>query len=161
VSATRASLKPFLLWTLQGLFLLRVLGQVYVGLYTPAWLPSWPEWYSGLLPYPLLLPAQLLLLMWMTVISCDNTRAAGRFYVESARAQRRLRWAAALYAGVMALRYGLTMALAPEMRWLHGTIPIGFHFVLAGYLWVLALPTQPAGTPGNARDPPTKVSSGT
>jgi hypothetical protein len=138
------SLKPALLWTLQGLFLLRVLGQVYVGLYAPAWLPPWPEWYSGLLPYPLLLPAQILLLLWMTMVSYDNTRQAGRFYVESARVRQRLRWIAALYAGVMALRYVLTMAFAPEMRWLHGTIPIAFHFVLAGYIAALTLPTRQA-----------------
>lgn len=139
MSGTLASLKPFLLWTLQGLFLLRVLGQVYVGLYTPSWLPPWSEWYSGLLPYPWLLPAQVLLLMWMTVISSDNTRAAGRFCVESDRMRRRLRWIAAVYAAVMALRYALTMALAPEMRWLHGTIPIAFHFVLAGYIAALTV----------------------
>ena len=145
MSAPLASFKPLLLWTLQGLFLLRVLGQVYVGLYAPEWLPPWPEWYSGLLPYPLLLPAQLLLLMWMTVISCDNTRAAGRFCVESARVRRRLRWVAALYAAVMAVRYVVTMALAPEMRWLHGTIPIAFHWVLAGYVAALTLPTRARG----------------
>jgi hypothetical protein len=136
------SAKAFLLWTLQSLFLLRVLGQVYVGLYAPAWLPSWPEWYSGLLPYPLLLPAQILLLMGMTVISYDNTRGAGRFHVESDRVRRRLRWIAAIYAAIMALRYVLTMALAPEMRWLHGTIPIAFHFVLAGYIASLTLPDR-------------------
>jgi hypothetical protein len=142
VSAAAGNLKPFLLWTLQGLFVMRVLGQVYVGLYHPAWLPPWPEWYSGLLPYPLLLPAQLLLLMWMTVLSYDSTRRAGRFCVESDRAKRRLRWIAALYAGIMLVRYVLTMALVPEMRWFHGTIPIAFHFVLAAYIAALTLPTK-------------------
>jgi cyanate permease len=136
------NLKPCLLWTLQGLFLLRVLGQVYVGLYAPESLPPWREWYSGLLPYPLLLPAQMLLLMWMSVVSYDNTRQSGRFHVESAPVRRRLRWIAALYAGVMALRYVLTMAFAPEMRWVHGTIPIAFHFVLAGYVAALTLRTR-------------------
>ncbi|MCI0435991.1 MAG: hypothetical protein L0271_20480, partial [Gemmatimonadetes bacterium] len=91
---------------------------------------------------PLLLPAQLLLLMWMTLVSYDNSRGAGRFHVESARVRRRLRWIAALYAGVMLLRYVATMAFAPEMRWFHGTIPIAFHFVLAGYIAALALPTK-------------------
>lgn len=151
MTAWLARLHPLILWSLQALFLLRVLGQVHVGLYAPDWLPPWREWYSGLLPYPLLLPAQLLLLMWMTVISYDNTRKAGRFYVESARVRRRLRWLAALYAGVMALRYALTMALAPEMRWLHGTIPIAFHFVLAAYIAALTIPSRvsrPSDPPG-------------
>lgn len=147
MSVRSARLKPVILWVLQGLFLLRVLGQVYVGLYAPAWLPPWPEWYSGLLPYPLLLPAQVLLLMWMTMISYDNTRGAGRFCVESARVRRRLRWFAVLYAAVMAVRYVLTMALAPEMRWLHGTIPIVFHWVLASYIAALTLPARPGAGP--------------
>jgi len=128
-----------LLWTLLGLFSLRVLGQVYVGLYSPGWLPPWPEWYSGLLPYPLLLPAQILLLMWMALITYDNSRRNGTFWVESDVVKRRLRWIAAIYAGVMLLRYVLTMALKPEMRWLHGTIPIAFHWLLAAYIATLTL----------------------
>lgn len=134
MSGATLRLRAGLLWTFQGLFLLRVLGQVYVGLYSPEWLPAWNEWYSGLLPYPLLLPAQLALLMWMTAISYDNSRGAGRLHVESARAKRRLRWIAAIYAGIMLVRYIAVMALKPEMRWFHGTIPIFFHWILAAYL---------------------------
>lgn len=138
---TRALVRwqPLLLWILQGLFALRVLGQIYVGIYAPGWLPRWPEWYSGLLPYPLLLPTQLLLLMWMTTVSYDNSRKSGAFYVESPIVKRRLRWFAVLYAGVMLLRYVLTMALNPELRWLHGAIPIVFHLVLASYIALLTL----------------------
>ncbi len=132
-------LRSVLLWTLLALFLSRVLGQIYVGLYSPAALPPWPEWYSGLLPYPLLLPAQMLLLMWMAVISYDNSRGAGVFLVESMVLSRRLRWIAAIYFGAMVLRYILTMTLKPEMRWFHGTIPIAFHCVLAGFIAALTL----------------------
>ena len=52
------------LTALQTLFLGRVLGQILVILTVPAWLPSPEHWYSGLLPYPVLLPAQILLLMF-------------------------------------------------------------------------------------------------
>ncbi len=128
-----------LLWTLLGLFMLRVLGQVYVGLYSPEWLPPWSEWYSGLLPYPLLLPVQILLLMWLAVVTCDNSRCIGTFWVETNVVKHRLRWLAAVYAGVMLLRYVLTMALEPEMRWFHGTIPIAFHWVLAAYIVTLTV----------------------
>jgi hypothetical protein len=41
----------------------------------------------------------------------------------------------AIYAGAMTLRYVLTMIYRPEMRWLGGTIPIFFHFVLAAFLF--------------------------
>lgn len=42
-----------------------------------------------------------------------------------------------IYAGAMALRYVLTMIFRPEMRWLGDAIPIFFHFVLAGFIFVL------------------------
>ncbi|MDH4023134.1 MAG: hypothetical protein OEW88_04620 [Gammaproteobacteria bacterium] len=132
-----------LLWLLQLLFVGRVLGQVYVGIYAPAWLPPWPEWYSGLLPYPWLLLSQILIIMLMTATSYDFTRGAGALLVESARARRLLRYVSALYAGAMLVRYAVTMVVAPEMRWLHGAIPIAFHLVLAAYI---ALLTVPAGT---------------
>jgi len=43
----------------------------------------------------------------------------------------------AAYAGLMVLRYILTMMLHPEMRWFGDIIPIIFHFVLAGFIFVL------------------------
>jgi hypothetical protein len=127
------------LWVLLGLFVLRVAGQLVVGLFAPAWLPAWHEWYSGLLPYPFLLPAQVLLIAWMVVVNHQNAMGQGRFSVESVRARRWLRSLAALYAGAMLVRYVLTMTLRPEMRWLHGTIPIVFHCVLAAYLALLSM----------------------
>lgn len=131
------SARDALLWILLALFALRVAGQVVVGLFAPDWLPPWNEWYSGLLPYPILLPVQLLLIAWMAVVTWQNMHGRGRFFVESDRARRRLRWFAALYASAMLVRYILTMTLKPEMRWLHGTLPIFFHFVLAAYIALL------------------------
>jgi len=131
-----------LLWTLQGLFGLRVLGQVYAGLYAPHWLPSMPEWYSGIVPYPVLLPAQIVLLMFMTIVSYDNSRQAGRFCVSRPTTRRRLAALSLVYALVMVARYGLTMYLVPEARWSRGVIPIGFHFVLAAYVFVLSRPSH-------------------
>ena len=132
-----------LVWLLQGLFALRVLGQIYVGLYQPSWLPGWDEWYSGLMPYPWLLPTQLVMLMAMTALSYDYARGSGRLLIESVRVRRVVRVFSYLYAGAMALRYVLTMWLAPEMRWLHGTIPIVFHLVLAAYLYLLTVAPTP------------------
>jgi len=43
----------------------------------------------------------------------------------------------AVYAAAMVLRYVLTMTLHPEKRWFGDTIPITFHFVLAGFIYVL------------------------
>ena len=134
-----------LLWILLAAFASRVLGQVYVGLYAPDWLPTWEEWYSGLLPYPALLPVQILMLMAMAVVNTDYSRGCGRFIVESDTLRRGLRIVAAIYAAVMILRYGLTMILRPELRWFGGTIPIFFHWVLAGYIWTLTVPARTSG----------------
>jgi hypothetical protein len=65
------------LWTCTGLFLLRVLGQLEVVLVAPTWLPTMEQWFSGLLPYPLLLPAQVLILMLMTGLTVNEMRRAG------------------------------------------------------------------------------------
>jgi hypothetical protein len=40
-----------------------------------------------------------------------------------------------IYAARMVLRYVLTLTYRPEMRWFGGTLPIPFHFVLAGFLY--------------------------
>ena len=60
-----------LMWVCVVLFMFRVLGQVYVALYAPRWLPPMREWYSGLLPYYLLLPAQLLIFALMAIVAYD------------------------------------------------------------------------------------------
>ncbi len=128
------------LWILTALFLARVFAQVMVGIYGPRYLPPWIEWYSGLLPYPWLFLAQLILLMFMAVVNVDNVRRMGRFHVVSAVARRRLRGFVCAYAGFMLLRYAIHMAQVPEARWFGDTIPIVFHLVLAAWLLVLALP---------------------
>jgi len=127
------------LWTLEGLFFLRVLGQALVALLHVAWLPSMKEWMSGLLPYPGLLASQIAILIFQTKVGVDFTRGRGFFAAPRPRAGRFLFGFSLVYAGAMAIRYGVTMALHPERRWLGtGTIPIIFHFVLAGWLFTLA-----------------------
>ena len=129
---------------LQTMFLARVLGQVLVVLIEPRWLPSPEHWYSGLLPYHVLLPAQILLLMFMSLVTYDAIRGEGRLHVESGGARTTLRNLAKVYVGVMILRYVLTMTFAPELRWFGHTIPIFFHFVLAAYLYTLGSPAHEA-----------------
>jgi hypothetical protein len=125
------------LCALQFAFFLRVLGQALVAFFHMDFLPPMTQWYSGLLPYPILLPVQVLILLLQTKINWDIWRASGFF------ARRRLWAGKALYSFsfvyfvAMLLRYVLTMYLYPERRWFNGTIPIFFHFVLAAYLFVL------------------------
>ena len=122
-----------LLWTCLGLFLLRVLAQLYVAIYSVAWLPPMKAWYSGLIPYPLLFPLQILVLMAMTVFSCDNTRKVGCFYVTQPKIKSRLKIISLAYFLVMVARYILQTVFHLQ----DGSLPIFFHWILAAYIYLL------------------------
>lgn len=125
------------MWLCLVLFCGRVIGQVFVGIYAPAWLPPWREWYSGVLPYPALFPVQITLIMGMSVVAAGAVRGRGKL---GRIGRRRLAAAGWAYVAAMLARYVLAMSLHPERRWLGGTIPIVFHLVLAGFvlLWARA-----------------------
>lgn len=119
------------------LFFLRVLGQALVAFLSVTWLPAMGQWYSGVIPYPSLLAIQLVMLLFMMKISMDIARGAGMFALKRPSWSRFMVRCSAIYAGAMVLRYAITMIFRPEMRWLGDTIPIFFHFVLAGFIFVL------------------------
>lgn len=125
------------LWFLLFLFILRVVGQVLVVAFAPPWLPPMEQWYSALLPYPVLLPLQIALIVLMAKICRDVTAGNGYFAFGSARVGRRLIGLSVIYFAVMIARYAIHMTLHPEARWLGGTIPIIFHFVLATFVLLL------------------------
>ena len=113
-------------------------GQALVAFAGVTFLPPMSEWYSGLLPYPLLLPAQVAILGAQAKISLDFARGRGGVVTQRPRLGRVLVPVAVLYFAAMVARYVLTMAWYPERRWLGtGTIPVVFHWVLAAYLFVL------------------------
>lgn len=121
------------LWACIGLFLLRVLGQIEVVLIAPAWLPTMEQWYSGLLPYPLLLPAQILILMLMTGLTVYETRRA-----HLAPDREWLRVVSLLYFAVMLSRLGIQLLRGADDVIAAGGIPVAFHWVLALFLLVLS-----------------------
>jgi len=126
-----------LLALLTMLFALRVLGQALVAFVDVTWLPVMEQWFSGLIPYPMLLIIQLLMLMLMVKITGEIWRGKGTFAIPRPHWSQFLMKFSAVYAGAMVLRYVLTMILHPEMRWLGDVIPVIFHFVLAGFIFVL------------------------
>ncbi len=125
-----------LLAFLTVLFSLRVLGQALVVFAAVDWLPASEHWFSGLIPYPILLVTQIIMLAGMVKISGDISRGEGFFAATRRKWSRLLIGFSALYAGLMIARYILTMIFRPEMRWLGDVIPICFHFVLAGFIYV-------------------------
>lgn len=137
-----ASCRLFLLWLLTILFMFRVVGQILVGIYQPDWLPSWHYWHSGLLPYPVLLTSQILLLMFMANINqnewqlCKSAQKAISFH--HSQTKHRLLFFSSLYVLATSVRALLTVTLLPNLEWLKAAIPIAFHLVLAAWLAVFA-----------------------
>jgi hypothetical protein len=73
----------------------------------------------------------------MLKLLADFARRNGYFVRLKPRTGIILQVLAGIYAQTMVVRYVLTMALHPELRWFTGTIPIWFHFVLAAFIFTL------------------------
>jgi hypothetical protein len=118
-----------LLWILLALFVLRVAGQAMVAFFHVPWLPPMERWHSGLVPYELLLPAQIAIVVLMAKICSDFTRRRG-FFVRPRRffAVHWL-WFGWIYLAAMLLRFALQ---GP-------TIPVFFHWVLAAFVIAVGL----------------------
>jgi hypothetical protein len=124
-----------LLWLFAILLLLRVAGQILVALRAPRWLPPMEQWQSGLLPYPVLLLGQAIVLTLMFWICIDFTRGEGMFVQPYPGRGRYVAGVGLLYFAGMVVRYGIWMWRRPDQRWFGGTIPIVFHSVVAAFIY--------------------------
>ena len=124
-----------ILWLFTGLFVLRVVGQILVALRPRAWLPPMVQW--NFIPYPVLLPIQVIFVVVMVWINQSFFARAGVMPVKQPGAGNYLIIFSALYALAMLIRYGRRMLVHPDQRWFGGTIPIVFHLVLASYLYFI------------------------
>jgi putative CocE/NonD family hydrolase len=139
-----------ILWCLLGLFVLRVIGQIVVGLGYGSLLPPWEEWFSGVVAYPALLGSQLVIVAVFLKVCFDFTRGDGFFARPRRRLGAVLLTVGSIYLGVMLIRYALRMTLYPAERWTGGSIPIFFHWVLASFVLVMGFShrrTAPAAGP--------------
>jgi hypothetical protein len=124
-----------LLTILLALFIARVAGQIIVVIAQPRWLPPMEAWYSGLMPYRYLLPAQIAIIALMAAMirqvargESDHSLAMGVFGF------------ACVYALAMAVRFVILRFRHPDYRWYEGgLIPILFHWVLAAFLLTYAM----------------------
>jgi hypothetical protein len=122
------------LWICIALFFARVIGQVEALLLEPAWLPPMSAFYSGLLPYPLLLPLQIALLMLMCVLAVRQPQST-----RGPKVWRALAW---IYFAIMAARLAWCVQKYGDEFYLHGAIPIAFHWVLALFVLAFARHTE-------------------
>jgi uncharacterized protein len=127
----------WMLTTLLFLFCLRVLGQILVAFLHVSFLPPMEEWMSGLVPYPELLTAQILILALYGKICLDFARGRGFFVTPRRPLGTGLLIFGSLYLSVMVIRYTIRMSLYPHERWAGGCIPIFFHWVLSSFILVL------------------------
>jgi len=118
------------LWLLTGLFAFRVLAQPAALVFDRV-LPSFNSWDGGVLPYPVLLVTQLVILAWLA-------RTAWRFTTGKVVPRRQHGRAAVAFGGVyfavMFLRLLLGATALGQVRWFASPLPAFFHLVLASYL---------------------------
>lgn len=126
-----------LLWILLGLFIMRVIGQLSVVLFHPSWLPPMSQWFSGLIPYKRLFLIQVIFIIAMSSIALSFTTSQGPLIIPRPGAGKVMLAVSYIYFTSMIIRYIVRMWRNPDQRWLGGTIPIVFHFVLAAYILVL------------------------
>jgi uncharacterized protein len=127
------------LWLFTGLLLARVAGQLIVATSAPRWLPPMGQWQSGLLPYPVLVACQVVVLGLMIWIAWDFSKASGFWVEPRPLLGRAALWWSYLYFGAMILRYIIWMARRPDQRWFGGTIPIIFHSVVAAFQFTFGM----------------------
>ena len=129
------------------LFFGRVVGQILAATTAPTWLPPMGRWYSGVMPYRYLLPAQVVFLAVMTAMVIAVDRQSEPLGMLSDIASAWVIWASYVYALGMVVRSVRYALAAPDKRGV--LIPIVFHFVLAAFLFVygsyLSSPTASAG----------------
>lgn len=125
------------LWFLLAVFILRVVGQMFVAAGMPGFLPPMEEWQSGILPYPLLVVFQLLIIALFGKICLDMSGGKGFFSVPKRLLGKGLLIFGAVYLAAMISRYIIRMALCPEARWFGGTIPIFLHCDLAVFILIV------------------------
>jgi hypothetical protein len=124
-----------LMGLLTALFTLRVVGQLVQGWLPQPWLPPFAAWQGSVLPYPLLLAIQFVILGAMACASYGAWKAT---MVPSPRAMQWTAWLGSLYmaAAIARLAIGFKVEAAPA--WFSARISCAFHLVLAGFVLALS-----------------------
>ena len=125
-----------LLWSLTALFALRVLGQAMQRWWPQSFLPPFDAFQGSGLGYPLLLSAQLIILVLMVRAAL---RVGAGTFGPSPRQRRILMGFGALYMAGSVLRIAIGLAWPTAAHWFTAWIPACFHLVLAAFVIVLAL----------------------
>lgn len=124
----------FWLAVLVVLFSFRVFAQLLAYLFPVAYLPAFNDWHSAMLPYPVLLASQIIILYAGVItyrdFSCNKVRPDYNFgnwiYI--------LGW---IYWLVMVLRLLLGLTVMSHSHWFAQYLPALFHLILANILLLI------------------------
>ena len=121
---------PWLL-VLFAVFVLRVLAQLVQSLYPVPFLPSFEAWHGGVLPYPLLVLAQAVIVVVLTTVLW---RVRSDAIVPSQWKYRGCFTLGGLYFSFMALRLIGGLTFLSDNPWFSKSLPAFFHVVLATFI---------------------------
>lgn len=120
---------------LTALFTLRVIAQALQFLQPSRLLPPFEAFQDHALPYAVLLPIQLVLVV---VMSHATLAVAHGYPARDAVLGRRLRLIGTAYGAIQLLRLGIGLSIVSAPAWFHAWIPLACHLVLASFVLVLA-----------------------
>ena len=130
----KTKIYSFWLWCLFGLFLFRVLAQLAQAQNTLPFLPPFESWHSALIPYPLLLVIQVIILGFLAKVTVTFSKGQ---VIPSRTAGRIWFGLGAIYFGAMMLRVTLGFTLCSGQAWFSNYLPTFFHLVLASFLLIV------------------------
>lgn len=125
----------FGLWLCTFIFALRIIAQPLSTTAYFSYLPPFDAWYSGALPYPVLLVSQGLILFTMAYV---NMRWSRGIAMPDLRTGQLLLGLGALYIVAMLTRMILGLTFLAGHPWFDRPLPTAFHIVLAGYMLILS-----------------------
>lgn len=124
------------LWLLTTLFCFRVIAQPATLFFEIPYLPPFQDWYSGVMPYWLLVIFQITII---GVMVNTNIAHSGRRVIANLKRGRVLLVIGLTYAAIMAARLILGYTLLADHYWFANSIAPLFHLVLATYILLLGI----------------------
>ncbi|WP_428097380.1 hypothetical protein [Candidatus Rariloculus sp.] len=118
------------------LFVLRVFAQLLQAVHPVSVLPPFEVWQSGIIAYPVLLSAQIMIIVFLATVLWRVGTQAG----SPRRWKYRLCFAlGGVYFGLMAFRFVTGLTVFADVPWFSKSVPAFFHMVLAAFLLTLGL----------------------
>ena len=122
------------LFALAGLFVLRVLAQLIQAVQPVSILPPFDAWHGAVLPYPVLVASQIVLVLVFAIILVRVRRET----IIPRRWKYRVCFAlGGVYFAFMAFRFVSGLTFFVNDAWFAKHLPAFFHVVLASFILVL------------------------